>query len=347
MRKKLIFVLVSLATIIILIIVAIYIDRKGSGEPKPSPTSSGGKLTLQEGSLKEKVFFPSMSQDGKSFFYLGDQGVKIKKFSFDSQKVENLYGHEVFFTIQAYWSPDKNWVILKNNDDKAATPSRLYDLKNGTATEIDPHIQNILWGPDSQKIYYQYLDIKTNQNFLATGQPDGSGREKIVDLQYDNYGLFWVNNYQSIGFWSIPSDIGGTNLKSVNIKERTIKEIVTDYSLGNALASPDGSYIAYEKFNPQESNYTVALSRSDGNNATDTGIQSSIGKIAWLDKTTLIIVARKDNGRTDSFYKVNVENVQKTEIGYEPQTGIDAQNLILSDKTLYFTSNDILYSLTL
>lgn len=339
--KKIIFVIILIIIIILAVITVIFLKRQ-------KMNISVTKMTLKKSSLEEKIYFPSLSQDQQQIFYLGNEGTKIKKFNLTNQKTEILYPHETSNIIKAYWSPDKTKVILKNNQENTSTNHRLYDLQNKKITDLDPGIQFVLWAPDSKRIYYHYFNEETNLSQLRASNPDGSNEQKLLDLKYPLYEFIWLNNSKNIGFWSVPSDLGGTKLKSFNLSDKKETEIIADYRINEALASPDGAHIIYENFNSEKSQVSIAYIDSGGENNQDTGLNSTLNKVAWVNNEVFVIAVNEPGKPSDVFYMMNVNTGKKTLIQYDDlESKISAENIMPIDiNNIYFTSNNYLYKLS-
>ena len=345
------YLIILVAVIIIILVVVTYFTCK----KKPTPNSVGqnqGNIangTISNVGLDEKAFFPGLGRDGKTIYFLGDQGSKIKKFTIENRKTETLFNNELLYIQQVFWSPDKNKVIIKNNDPNASSSTQLFNLDSNSEKDLSGNIQNVLWSPDSNIIYYHYFDEDNGQNQLNFSNSDGSDWQNIIDLEYTFYGLAWLNNFQDIGYWSVPSDLGGTIFNSVNISSKAIKDIIKDFKLGAAKASPDGSYFTYEKFDQKNNNYTIAYAKADGSQDKDTGYVSSLEKIGWLNNKTLILSERDKDTSSDTIFLIDVTTGGKTKIennGDQLNINLDMKNIMpLDDKSFYFTSNDALYKL--
>jgi len=319
-----------------------YSTRPGNTTASPAP----GTKIAQDVGLAEKVFFPSLSADGQELYYLGDHGSKLKKYNFSSGETKTLNDNEVLFTVQAFWSPDKSMVILKNNDPKATTTTRFYNLQNKSIKDLSPAIGQVLWNSDAKKIYYQFKDATKNE--LQSANSDGSNFSKIIDLKYDDYGLIWLDNFQKIGFWSIPGDVGGTVLNILDLQSKKTSQIFSDYSLSDAVDSPNGDFIAYVEFQKSDNTTTLACTKADGSSINNLKINTTLDKAAWVDDNQLI-AAFKGSSKDDDFLLANCSSgeTNKFEIQSQSPDPIDAQNLMVSQSIVYFTSNDTLYKMAL
>lgn len=343
MKKINIYLILGIITFIIFVIFILFF----LGIVKTTPSS---KTTFSEIKVGEKIFFPHLSQDGQFLYYFGNQGIKLKKFDFATKKTEILYPDDILYINDILWSPDESKLILKNNQPYADTPTRLFDLKTQKITNLNKNIKTVIWSNDGKKIYYQFSDTEKNLNYLAVANYDESDEKKIIDLEYLDYGFIWLNNFQDLGFWSMPQDDSGTKLYVVNLQNNSVNTIIRDYQLNDALSSPNGQYFVYNHFD-KDKGITISYAKYDGTSNKDLDYESTVQKIAWSNDSSFFIVAVKEKEtENDKFYKVVVKNGKITTLQYSTEKNqdlISAENLMLSpdNKTLYFTSNDILYSL--
>jgi len=337
--------LLTVVAIIIVIIIAVILAIIFAAKKK-----SGG-ATLTQVPVSEKVFYPHLASDGQFLYYFGDHGARLKKFDFAGQETEELYPDDILFTTQVFWSPDDSKVIIFNNDSLAKSPVRLFQIEKGQFQDLDKNIKNVIWSADSEKIYYQFYDQENNLNYLASANFDGSHEVKLLDLQYLNYGLVWLDNYQKIGYWSKPTEVGGTKFWLFDLKTKESQAVFSDYRLGDALSSPKGDYLAYSRFDQTKSIFTISLALFNGEKNYDSVVTGTVNNAVWSSDEKFLIAAANVSGENDSLYRIEAPSAKSAEIKYQFKgtDKVSAENLMLSpdNKTLYFISNDILYQLAI
>ncbi|MCL5407180.1 MAG: hypothetical protein M1429_01655 [Patescibacteria group bacterium] len=311
------------------------------------------KTVFSRINVGEKIFFPQLSQDGSSLYYFGNQGVKLKKFNISTKKTEILYPDDILYTYDVIWSPDKNKLILKNSQPYTNTSTQLLDLKTKKITDLDKNIQSVIWSNNSQNIYYQFQDQEKNLNYLASAKFDGSSEQKIIDLDLPDYSFTWLDNFQKLGFWRPPTDVSGVKLKYLDIQMKTVSDIFNDDRLNKVISSPNGQYFVYGRFYQNDNIFRLSYAKFDGTNNKDLNYQTSVEKTAWSpDNSFFVLAVKEKETENDKFYKIDIKNGKVTNLSYSNEKNQDmiaAENLMLSsdNKTLYFTSNDLLYSLQL
>lgn len=303
--------------------------------------------------IEEKIFFPHLSQDNSFVNYFGNQGVKLKRFNLKTQESEIIYPDDIYYTIDTIWSPDETNILLKNNQPYTETLTKLLDLKTKTIINLNKNIHSIIWSKDSQDIYYQFQDAENNLNYLAKAKYDGSNEQKIIDLDLPDYNFTWFDNFQKLGIWRPPTDVSGVKLRILDIQTNNITDIFEDDRLSKLTSSLDGQHFVYERFYEKDNNYKISYAKYDGKDNKDLDYQTPIQKVVWsADGSFFIVAVKEEEDENDKFYKVEIKNNKKTNLSYSTDKNkdlISAENLMLSsdNKTLYFTSNDILYSLGL
>jgi len=142
---------------------------------------------------------------------------------------------------------------------------------------------------------------------------------------------------------------GVSNLSIADPDGKNWKKII-DLKEENVFLStlPTGE-IAYTASETTD-NFSVIKTDGSGKRTIKLPVLINVNKLTWSpDGKSLIAAVREQNKTTDTFYKINLKTNQKQKIQYKSDIPIDAKNLMLTndEKTLYFTSDDYLYSLSL
>jgi hypothetical protein len=308
-----------------------------------------------------KVFFPHLSRDGLILYYFGDHGTRVKRFHVKTKKTDSVYPNEIYDAGSVAWSPDGTKAIIFPIVYKSDKPARLLDLRRKTLTLMSPALSRslqlgVLWSPSGDKICFHHLDTERgNKGYLAVANPNGSGERKLIDVRYPEYGLVWLNNARLLGYWSEPGELGGTVLNAIDPKSRLATTIFGDYRLAGAIASPDGRFIAYERFYKDWNDIRVSIAAWDGSNNRDYGFHCWTGKMAWSPDSRFLFLAERRGQGNDAFYRIAVPSGAVTKVEYTctyyltPYSVSDALTLMPSPdgRSLHFTSHDFLYQLTL
>lgn len=361
-RKKIIVLIVIIILLITISLFWLFSRQKQKETSKNNIVTTLTTKTNIEQIKMGQILFPVLSMDKKSILYFSlNEDFVFKQLVIDTKK-ETKLSLMINAPIKVIYSPDRAKAILKiiyNADyfessngpflspgttDKTMT-TWIFDFKSQKLTKLNDAIYNVIWSPDSQKILYFFYDGQNST--ISMANPDGSGWQKIKDVPaYEGINLGFLSA-EEIYYHSLLTEAGGTNLYKLNLKTKKETEIINDESLVEALSSPDNQKFAYALFHPEEQKFTIAFIKTDGSDQKDFGIEeSNINKVAWLDNQIIIAAVAQGDDQSDKFYKINTDTGEKTEIPYDGGGAqIDAQNLMPTrdGKTLYFTSDDLLY----
>lgn len=339
------YILAILVAIISIILLVLYFRKPSTGGTGQNTPSPGGTMGQNGFGPSENVLFPAFSTDGKSLYYFGDLGIKLKKYDLATKKTAVIYNDDILYTTHAFWSPDRSKVILQNNNPQAKSGLRLLDLNKKTLTDLDANIQSVLWAPDSAKIYFQY--VTGDKNELRLGDPNGANAQTLTSLNFPGYAFFWLDNNQKIGYYTPPSDPSGTVLHIFNPADKSTTDLFSDFTFLNCLASPDGSKILYNKITDKSDNtFALAAATSTGKSEKVFDLTTDIARTFWTDEQTVLIAYREENAQIDSLVKINVNNGDKTKVILNnAPNDLRVEYFLRLGNDIYYASNDYLYKL--
>lgn len=346
----------------------VYWIFKSLGPPRDSSQQTPSTLAQLEKIFDEEVIYPTLDETGKNLFYFNISDKKdlaFYQFNLETKKEQKLSDH-MSVPDRIIWSTNRDKTILKvinekyifektnsvfkdsSLEDKQET-TWFYDLKTKKLNRLNLNIQSVNWF-DNNRIIYNLYGPENNVNGIFIANADGENFEKIKDIDYsEGVGLGPLSS-DEIYYYPIMYEFGGNNIYKVNIQTKQTSEIIGDESAGSAITTPSSNKIIYQIIHQKENKFTLMTMDKDGSNKKDLDIEGGINKVAFSAKGNFAIIAvRQQNQTTDTFYKININSDQKEELKYESQTTINAQKLFMSkdDKTLCFTSNNILYRLAL
>lgn len=360
--NKQFFILIAIGVIVVGII--IYFIQSKSTKPQTTPSPIFTTTQIQK-VFDKKVLFPVLDRDGQNILYFKaneQEDLAFYKFNLET-KQESKISDNLDMPDNIIWSPNRDKVVLKviynkyifeklnsvfadsSLQDKQET-TWLYDLNTKKISRLNLNIQNIAWFDNDLIVYYLYeLENNTNAIFLANA--NGSNWKKIKDIDYtDGIGLFAIPP-QEVYYFPILYEPGANNIYKLDIETKQNSEIVNNKTAGQIL-SVSKDKILYQIANEEENNFTLGVINKDGSEKKDFNLAANINKVTFSEKGNFVIIAIQEQNQTnDMFYKINLKSNQIEQLKYEFQINIDAQNLFISknDKTLYFTSDDILYGL--
>jgi Tol biopolymer transport system component len=314
--RKILFI-IGAFLVVLLIGLFIYLLFK-----KPSlVTPPSSKIRqVQSVPTPEKIFYPALSLNGKSLLYLPGQELSLHEFNLQTQKDSSISPDYFAFVKEVSWSPNKDKLVIW-----------VLNTKKGLEAIGSPFINK---GAENSLVLPYLFDLSSKKASLlssnikqVTWTPDG---KKIVYQYLDK--VKGVNNL------SIADPDGKNWKKVIDLKDENI--------FLNTLGTGEIVYAVSETTD----SFSAIKTDGSGKRTIKLPISVNINKIAWSsDGKSLIAAIREKDKATDALYKINLESGQKEEIKYESKTPIDAKNLMLTkdNKTLYFTSDDYLYRLSL
>ena len=282
--------------------------------------------------------------DNKTFYYLDASNLTFYSTNIEQTDPQELIQNDVYNIDDIKWSPDSTMAILKarNNIDSSA----VYLINNfitKKAKVLDSSIIDANWDSNQNIVYLSRIK---DEYKIGQSNNDGTGPKIIYNLGQNRCDTIMLSNIATSSFvcLSIQSDIAA-NLKYVNIQTGEIKQIDGDFT--TAEANYQNTNIVALK-NENNKSFWVVLDNT-GKEISRSDINIDAIKITWSHDGKFLVVAQKDTKtETDIFYKIDVATGKKSKIKFSSgNLKIDSQNLLLSvdDKLLYFTSDDLLYSL--
>lgn len=324
-------------------------------------------LASMEKFADTEMIYPAIDKDNKNLFYFNiSENKDLAFYSVDLKtKVEQQLSDPMSVPENIIWSPNRNKAILKvvNNKyifektnsvfkdnsllDKQKT-TWLVDFKTKSLSRLNLNIQNIDWF-DNERIIYNLYDSANNLNAIFLANADGSNEEKIQEIEYFEDVTLGPLSADEIYYFPNSYEFSGNNIYKINIKTKKPAEIISDQSAGSLLTTPSGKKIIYQTIYPKENKFILGIMNKDGSDKKQVNLETNINKIVLSEQEHYVVLStQEENQTTDSFYKINLENLTKEKIQYISSIPINAQNLIITqDINIYFTSNEILYKMTL
>lgn len=357
-KKTMTYLMIAIGLIVIFLLAMInQCQTKTKKTTQPQPTSSQ-TVTISDLSdvLKTKVFFPFLDSN-KNINYLGDKGIIFYRYNPTSQEKNKIWEDEVLGTYQAIYSPDGTKAIVKSNYPEMKNV--YYDFQNKKTNELSNKIGNMVFIPTGQKIIYHYFNEEKNESQISMADPDGSNWQKITDLNelkiYDPY-LIISPDGNKLALYPAPEGYGQNYIYLLDLQTKQISKITDD---GYALApiwSPNSQKIVYQVLDPKTFKPTLWIMNADGGNKKSLKIHAFSEKVIWQDEQNLLIALDPDlpddfasdltYKSQDVFWTYNIESSQINQFSTN-KTYTEVEDLMYDsqNKTLYFTSNDVLYKL--
>lgn len=334
-QPKIIIGIIIVFVLIISVILVIIFSRKPIEKPEDFAT------TL----IKEKIYFPHLTQDDQYLYYFGNQGTRFKKYEFKSGLTQDVLDYDMTFISEIIWSSDDTKLAIRNNDKYSKNDILILDLKDNNRFVLKKNIKALAWKNDNNSVVYHYFEEEGSENYFAESNIDGSNENILLRLEYPAYNIQIRND--KLFYWSTPSDTGGTNLYVFNLNTKEKKAIFNDYRFENGIISYDGSKIAYLN---SLTNSTLNISDIDGSNNKNMKIKTFINKFTWDRDSKKIFLCEPNDNSNDTLYYIDINNLRLNKIKvYDkyPET-LKAEYLITFNLTnsLLFISNDFAYRIT-
>lgn len=339
-RKKIIIIVLIITAILAGIFFLIYRTTHYANKKTKVPD-----VKMIEG-INEKVYFPQYVAADNSIYYLGNQGIKFKKYSLDTKETSELYPEDILFIKKVQFSPTGGKALILT----AEYSKFIYKVLDFNAQKITPLDESIFsadWLNDDEIIY----SISTeNENSLNLVKASGEGREKIIDLPVGNAVIQIAPDKKKIVFYPEPEGYGQNIIYYLNLDGKKISQISQENLVG-AKWSADSQKFLSEKIDENGQPVSMIVFTLPDFKTNEIPIKTVLEKTAWSDQNTVLagIPLRKE--KDDKIDLINVENKKTTiiessfEDAYRNNLGLDLNNPMIVNQTLYFTSNDILYSL--
>lgn len=173
------------------------------------------------------------------------------------------------------WSPEQNKVLtIAQKDGKPSF--YMYDYVEEKGALLRDGMDTVVWDNFGTKIFYKYFDSRTNERTLNVASPDGSGWQKIANIESRNIDIAQIPLSSIISFWNSPDARQETKLQTVGI---TGGEPVTIFS---------GKYGADYLWSPKGDKAIVSSLPSSDAKITTLGIISLDGKYQDLGMPTIV-----------------------------------------------------------
>lgn len=354
MNKKLLLAIIIITMIVIAGIIFVVIKNN-----KQTDFESQVKITTIS---QSKILFPILSQNSqKILFFSNTKESAFYEMDLDGKNVK-MVSDPLDTPDKIVWSPDRKLAILKVIYDQyifekygskfssPGTPDQimttwLYDFGSQKLSQLDNSVQEVIWTSDN-KIIYQFLDQENNISRLNIANPDGTNWAKIVDLpSLIEYG-FNLSDPKSLTVYSTPSDVSKSNIYTLSLENKDLKKIKEIEGSTKAIGL-NNNWVIFTT--PTENgNSKINFIKDDGSGSKKTNYETIILTLSSLDQNRYLIAVNDDIANS-ALYSFNTTNLDFSQLKDLSKDKITIQALIgcSPEKTIYFTSDDILYSLTL
>lgn len=345
--KKLI-ILASAGIIIVIIsfLISHFFTGKDQNQTTPSP-SSNLDTTQAITPIEETIFFPNFISSQDSIYYLGNQGIKLKKYSLQDQKTEILYDDDIYFVQNMKISPDgqKALILIKDNEDYIF---KILDIQQKNLIDFQKNAFDAEWLNNNQIVFSNTNDDKSE---LAITSNYGQDSQKLIDLPFSLPIISLSPDTKKAIVYPEPEGFGQNPLYLFSFDTNKLEQLSEEYNLVGARWSPDSKNIISPELDQNGDSASLVITNLENSKQQTVALKTDLDKIIWTDNDNIFAAVPKDS-QNDQLYLINAKTGSSTSLQYSfsnpyNSSALDIHNLMLNNKTLYFTSDDILYSLFL
>lgn len=315
--------------------------------------------------LTEKVYFPSMNEDGTILYFYSTE----KKPGLYKTELSNLNNQQLSEALgnieEITWSPDKQNIIIKIKYDDSFNQSGsfyqnaqgfedvdtywLFDIKTQKAIQIGKYTLGANFDYSGKRIIYYEYDYQDTIDQL-----------KICDLQLEKcsdgeamkypLGLTILSlNENEMILYANSTEADIDSLFKLNINSGSVEEIQKDLLISSAITSLRGSKIIYSSSKSEgKAQYTSVLDISKKSNKTFDRFFNPIDCV--ISSNEEFAFCFKQNQKKNDLYKVTLKNGKSSLfVSINNNEEYLPENLYLSSdgQTLYYTFNDFLKKISL
>lgn len=255
------------------------------------------------------------------------------------------------------WSPDKSKVLTTLNKDETDLFYE-YDTVLKKAVKLKDGLDTVVWDNMSSKILYKYYDQLSKERTLNIANPDGTGWQKLADVNFRNISISQIPMTSIVSFWNYPAASEETLLQIVGISGGEINAIFKGRFGADYLWSPDGS-IALVSSLSEINEKNISLGTVDLKGIyTELNVPTMVSKCVWSSNNNTVYYALAGGipnnavipddylsgkiNTKDTFWKMDIETGKKERIiePNEMEGNFDASNMFLSptEDALYFVN---------
>ncbi len=289
-------------------------------------------------------------------YYSANDGTTWKSDS-DGKARQQLSTTKVMGLKNVLWSPDRSKVLTTVNVDSKDVFYQ-YDNIAQKAVALKDGLDTAVWDNLGSKIFYKYYDQLAKARTLNIANPDGSGWQKLADVEARDLSIAQIPLTSVVSYWNYPRANEETKFQKVGISGGEPQLIFSGKFGADYLWSPDGSLALISSLVEKDSKkITLGIINSKGE-YTDLNVPTIVSKCVWssdnktvyyalagsVPETAIMPNDYQDNkfNTKDTFWKLDITTGKKDRL-VEPAeiVGVyDSKNLFLSaaEDTLYFVN---------
>jgi hypothetical protein len=317
-RRLIIFIVIGLIILLTLVGLLMFASKK-----QQTNTISPTTLVVKK-VLDEVVISPVASYDNQSIWYFNSEG-RLFKANTDGSNLSEyplpaIPGSKLKRVLWPKQGSDFISIASNGTNDLKS----FYNASGKVFSSLSENIRYIEWLPDGKRIAYIWQSGNTQQLTIANG--DGSGFRTIKDVFWSDLVLKSSSDGKTLLMYRSPAT-ADNKIYSVNLETG---EISTAIDTGKNIGA---NWISETKF-LYATDSKVYLYDLTNKKSTDLNLSTSLDKVAGnsLGNYVYAFVDHK-------FVKIDL-GTNKSENYFEPDSKVNAKNLMLVGSTIYYTDSD-------
>ncbi len=341
LKQQRLFFLVLAIVVIGVIALIVYVLVKPYGVTSKQKL---GDIQLTE-NIKEKIFFPILIKDKGIIAYVGDEGLKIKKYVLSEKKIQDVSPGDVTSVQNVKFSPDGNKAVVASQDFNKSIYKILDFDKKTSFVLADAY--DVSWLDNTNVAYSTIKDDKPSFGKVDVSSQKG---QFLANLPFSNPKIEASPDGQNVIIYPEPEGYGANSLYLFNLKNNNLKKIDAKYNLVGALWSPDSQKIISVNTDSNGNTLFLVVIDINTNKTNEIPLITTLDKVTWRDNDNLLVAVPTQ--KDDVLYLSNLSKSKNTKLttkfGDVYHSGyLKFENMMVNSQTLYFTADDYLYQLEL
>lgn len=254
-------------------------------EPKTSKNlKEPSKLTVVS---DEAVLSPFFDKKSETITYYSAKDGTVWKINPNGKGKQQISDVKLDGLKNVYWSPDHSKVVTMFEKNGQITFFE-YDYALQKGLQLKSGLDTVVWDNLGTKIFYKYYDAGKQERTLNIANPDGSGWQKITDLEFKNVSIAPVPSTAAVSYWNYPSANEKTKFYAVSATGGEPKVVLGEKYGADYLWSPDGTQALVSSLSDKDRKMTALGIVSAGGEYKDLGIPTLVSKCVWsIDGKTI------------------------------------------------------------
>lgn len=352
---KKVFIISAILLVVVLVFLGVYnFAFKKNEAAVQRPVSEPEKVAATPIKM-EKIKALSSSAVLGAVFDKKTAGVKyydantgfVWEVSANDQGKQQITNTKVLGLKNVLWSPGLNKVLTTIQKDGQNSFFE-YDYSLQKAVPLKNGIDTVVWDNLGTKILYKFFDATAKKATLNIANPDGSGWQKIADVNIRNLSIAQIPFTPLVSYWNAPNAAQETLLRAVSLTGGEPRVILTGRYGADYLWSPDGTMALVSSLASKESrNVVLGLVGMDGK-YQDLGIPTLASKCVWSKDSKTIYYALPGEIPADAImpndYQENKFNTDDTFWKMDVTTGKKDRIIEVSEINGKYDSSQIFLS---